>query len=58
MATYRSTTETYESFLKSVESIKESLTESGFVYEKVIVEFSVYDTKVKHDSEWIGLINK
>jgi|VirMetMinimDraft_7_1064189.scaffolds.fasta_scaffold11792_1 NTP pyrophosphatase (non-canonical NTP hydrolase) len=53
MATYRSTDQTYETFLKSVENIKSDLSKNGFVYEKVIVEFSVYDTKVKHDSEWL-----
>ena len=53
MATYRSTNQTYETFLESVESIKLDLTENGYNYEKVIVEFSVYDTKVKHDIEWL-----
>lgn len=52
MVTYRSYTQTYESFLNSVEDIKKDLDKNSYLYEKVIVEFSVYDTKVKHDKEW------
>lgn len=43
-----------ESFQQNVASIKEKLEVVGFDVDKTIVEFSVYDTKVSHDSNWIN----
>ena len=53
MLTYRSHTGTYDIFIKEVESIKSFLIEESFNFEKVEVEFSVYDTNVLHDAQWI-----
>lgn len=53
MLTYRSHLGTYDRFSKEVDSIKTLLVEYGFQFEKVEVEFSVYDTNVSHDSQWI-----
>ena len=53
MLTYRSHSGTYDRFSKEVDSIKTLLVEYGFQFEKVEVEFSVYDTNVSHDSQWI-----
>jgi len=43
----------YPSFIEYVESLKEVLTYNHFEYEKVITEFSIYDTKVSHDFLWL-----
>jgi hypothetical protein len=40
-------------FKLEVESIKHILDERGFDYEKVEVEYAVYDTNVTHDAKWI-----
>jgi hypothetical protein len=52
MLTYRSTNN-FESFKIIFDSLLARLTEAGFAYEKPIMEFSVYDTKVSHDANWI-----
>lgn len=51
MVTLRSYEGFYEDFKESVERLKFALSEGGFQYEKEIVEFSIYDTKVSHDVE-------
>lgn len=53
MATYRSYDSTYESFLTEIEKITLNFKESGFLLGKTIIEFSLYDSKVNHDSEWL-----
>ncbi len=53
MLTYRSHSGTYDRFSKEVDAIKTLLVEYDFQFEKVEVEFSVYDTNVSHDSQWI-----
>ena len=40
-----------ESFQSDVEDLKKCLSCDGFEYEKVIIEFSVYDSKISHDLE-------
>lgn len=53
MMTYRKYDGTLEEFEYIIENLKQVLNEAGFNFEKVIVEFSVYDSKVSHDSEWL-----
>ena len=40
-------------FQEYVEKIEEDLKRNYFDVDKVIVEFSLYDTKVHHDSSWL-----
>lgn len=54
MLTYRDDSSFKDKFLNDVEYIKNVLSESGFEYEKVEVEYAVYDTNKLHDSEWIN----
>lgn len=53
MVTHRSYEGVYEDFKEHLEVLKKELTNNEFVVQKEIVEFSVYDTKVSHDSNWI-----
>ena len=53
MLTYRSNMCGSPKFKLEVESIKHILDERGFDYEKVEVEYAVYDTNITHDSKWI-----
>jgi len=53
MLTARSYEGTATQFKKRVEDIEATLTEMSFDVDKVIVEFSVYDTQVNHDSSWL-----
>ena len=53
MLTYRSNKCGSPKFKLEVESIKHILDERGFDYEKVEVEYAVYDTNVTHDAKWI-----
>ena len=52
MSTYRCYDGVYEDFKDRVAKIKGRILEE-FEVEKEIIEFSVYDTKVKHDSKWL-----
>ena len=42
-----------EDFKKDVELIKFLLNEDKFEFEKVEVEYAIYDTNVNHDAKWI-----
>lgn len=53
MLTARSYGGSATAFKARVVSIEERLKGAGFDVDKVIVEFSVYDTRVNHDSSWI-----
>jgi len=53
MVTFRSYTLLQEDFRERVDSIKRDLLANSFSVEKEIVEFSIYDSKVSHDSAWI-----
>lgn len=55
MMTLRSYTGIYSEFDQLVDKFIAHLAKEGFDLEKKIVEFSVYDTKVTHDSAWIAL---
>jgi NTP pyrophosphatase (non-canonical NTP hydrolase) len=53
MLTYRSNMCGSPKFKLEVDGIKHLLQEEGFEFEKVEVEYAVYDTNVSHDSKWI-----
>jgi NTP pyrophosphatase (non-canonical NTP hydrolase) len=53
MLTYRSNRCGSPKFKLEVEGLKNILTKKGFEFEKVEVEYAVYDTNVTHDAKWI-----
>jgi len=53
MITLRYYEGTYNNFMNELEKLKDSLKLNNIEYEKVITEFSIYDTKVSHDYLWI-----
>lgn len=53
MITYRNNLCGYNTFLEEVEMIKYSLMSNGFEFEKVEVEYAIYDTNVSHDNAWL-----
>lgn len=53
MLTYRDNITCKEDFEHAVDAIKWSLDKCGFEFEKVEVEYALYDTNVNHDSKWI-----
>ena len=53
MLTYRSTKTNKDNFESEVNLIKNLLTDNNFYFEKVEIEYSIYDTNIKHDSKWI-----
>ena len=53
MLTYRNNKIGSINFKKDVEYIKDVLKNEGFEYEKVEVEYAIYDTNVTHDIKWI-----
>ena len=53
MLTYRSNKCGSTTFKLEVETIKQILISNGFEFEKVEVEYALYDTNVNHDAKWI-----
>ncbi len=53
MMTLRSYTGTAKAFQTAVEGLVSHVTRWGFDHDKVITEFSIYDTKTEHDSSWL-----
>jgi len=53
MITYRSNMTKSSEFIEQVDAIKWHLKECGFEFEKVEVEYAVYDTNTTHDLAWI-----
>jgi len=53
MLTYRSNMCGRPLFELEVKGIQQLLKEEGFYFEKVEVEYAVYDTNVTHDAKWI-----
>jgi len=53
MLTYRDNMTCREDFEKDVELIKFLLNDDKFEFEKVEVEYALYDTNVNHDAKWI-----
>jgi len=54
MVTYRQYDGTTKSFGDKIKHLQNELDDSGFKYDKIITEFSVYDTKVSHDLNWLN----
>lgn len=54
MMTYRSYDGLYEDVQAQVEMIKRALVDASFVLGKSNIEFSIFDSKVNHDSAWIS----
>jgi len=53
MLTYRNNMTNYKQFEYDVEVIKSCLDYEFFKYQKVEVEYSIYDTNVAHDKSWL-----
>lgn len=53
MITYRDFKHTYEEFKTTIDEYTEKLTAAGFSYDDPIIEFSLFDSKVSHDAEWL-----
>jgi NTP pyrophosphatase (non-canonical NTP hydrolase) len=53
MLTFRSYDDLYDEFERDLEEIKKELNRKNINFEKVITEFSIYDTKVSHDTTWL-----
>jgi len=53
MVTLRSYDGVYGEFEIKVEKLKSRLKEESIHFEKVITEFSIYDTNVSHDNKWL-----
>lgn len=52
MITLREYNGTFKDFEENLENLKEHLRKNNIEFEKVITEFSVYDTRVSHDFLW------
>jgi NTP pyrophosphatase (non-canonical NTP hydrolase) len=53
MITMRKYDKLYDDFTYELERLKSRLDANNIDYEKVITEFSIYDTKVSHDFKWL-----
>lgn len=53
MFTYRDYATTRENFRRNIDTIKEVLATNQLTVEREVIEFSIYDTKVTHDSQWL-----
>jgi hypothetical protein len=53
MVTVRWYVGTHEKVLSDLDKLKNDLKKNNIVYEKLIVEFCIYDTKVSHDFKWL-----
>lgn len=54
MLTLRNYNTIYTSFKEDVQMLIDELKNNSFEYEKEIIEFSIYDTKVSHDFNWLN----
>lgn len=53
MMTKRQHSGVYETFKSEIERIEFVLKSEGFELDKTIIEFSIFDTKISHDAEWL-----
>ena len=53
MLTYRNYSCGYNEFKKDVDMIKFMLESNGFSFEKVEVEYALYDSNIEHDNNWL-----
>lgn len=54
MITYRTYTGTYEDFKKHTKQLRDCLRNNDYPIQNMVTEFSIYDSKYKHDSVWIS----
>lgn len=54
MLTYRLYDKTYEEFKANIQILEQKI-KTIFNLDKIIIEFSVYDTKISHDQKWVDL---
>lgn len=54
MITYRNNLCGYETFKEEVELIKLSLISNEFEFEKVEIEYAIYDSNIHHDDIWVS----
>jgi NTP pyrophosphatase (non-canonical NTP hydrolase) len=54
MITMRKYDGLYDDFISELERLKDRLSANNIDFEKVITEFSIYDTKVSHDFKWLN----
>lgn len=54
MVTYRDYECVYEDFTERLDRLQKDLEDHEFDVEKRVVEFSIFDTRVSHDSAWIS----
>ena len=54
MLTLRDYDTTYDLFKIEVDSLLSTLKQSCYEYEKDIIEFSIFDTKISHDFNWLN----
>jgi NTP pyrophosphatase (non-canonical NTP hydrolase) len=54
MATLRMYTGYADDFVKTANRIRNQFVEAGFDVEKLITEFSLYDTRMSHDAQWLN----
>lgn len=53
MVTFRKYSGVYEDFDQEAQKLQDAIVGGGFQVEKRVTEFSIYDTKVSHDVEWL-----
>ena len=54
MITMRKYDGLYDDFIVELDRLKSRLSANNIDFEKVITEFSIYDTKVSHDFKWLN----
>lgn len=54
MVTLRKKEGTYEKFKEELEILKSDISAANFAMKKIEVEFSIYDTNVSHDYNWVN----
>ena len=54
MITLRNYSDTFEMFDIQLNELKVDLISNGFTFDKEVVEFSLWDSKVHHDATWLG----
>lgn len=54
MMTYRSYKNSYNYFSEELEIIKNELKDNNFKYQKIEVEFAIYDSNINHDFKWLN----
>jgi hypothetical protein len=53
MITLRSSNLYYEQFINKLNILKDEIIANNFILNKEIIEFCIYDSKIKHDEKWM-----